>query len=201
MTDREKFQKTFSKLHASPDLLTEVVEMAEEKQVITKKRRYHIPKAAVAAIACVVVLGSGTAAYAMNVGGIQRTIQIWIHGDQTDAQFVVEDGSYTLDYEDENGEAVHRGGGGVAIEDDGIERPATEEELMEVINMPEAEYEEDGSVWVYYRNQKMDITDKFEDGVCYVELKDGDTIQYMTVKYQNGYALSSERYLTPGEFN
>ena len=39
MTDREKFQKTFSKLHACPDLLTEVVEMAEEKQVITNKRR------------------------------------------------------------------------------------------------------------------------------------------------------------------
>ncbi|MEI3190773.1 MAG: hypothetical protein V8S36_00520 [Lachnospiraceae bacterium] len=77
------------------------------------------------------------AAYAMNVGGIQRTIQIWIHGDQTDAQFVVEDGSYTLDYEDENGEAVHRGGGGVAIEDDGTERSLTEEELMEEINSPE----------------------------------------------------------------
>lgn len=194
MTDREKFQKTFSKLHASPDLLTEVMEMAE-------KRRYHIPKVAVAAIACVVILGSGTAAYAMNVGGIQRTIQIWIHGDQTDAQFVVEDGSYTLDYEDENGEAVHRGGGGVAIEDDGTERSLTEEELMEDINSPEVEYEEDGSVWIYYKNQKMDITDKFEDGVCYVELKDGDTIQYMTVKYQNGYALSPERYLTPAEFN
>ena len=194
MTDREKFQKTFSKLHASPDLLTEVMEMAE-------KRRYHIPKVAVAAIACVVILGSGTAAYAMNVGGIQRTIQIWILGDQTDAQFVVEDGSYTLDYEDENGEAVHRGGGGVAIEDDGTERSLTEEELMEEINSPEVEYEEDGSVWIYYKNQKMDITDKFEDGVCYVELKDGDTIQYMTVKYQNGYALSPERYLTPAEFN
>ena len=194
MTDREKFQKTFSKLHASPDLLTEVMEMAE-------KRRYHIPKVAVAAIACVVILGSGTAAYAMNVGGIQRTIQIWIHGDQTDAQFVVEDGSYTLDYEDENGEAVHRGGGGVAIEDDGTERSLTEEELMEEINSPEVEYEEDGSVWIYYKNQKMDITDKFEDGVCYVELKDGDTIQYMTVKYKNGYALSPERYLTPAEFN
>ena len=196
MTDREKFQKTFSKLHASPDLMTEVMEMAE-----VKKKKYHIPKVAVAAIACVVVLGSGTAAYAMNVGGIQRTIQIWIHGDQTDAQFVVEDGSYTLDYEDENGEIVHRGGGGIAIEDDGTERPATEEELMEEINMPEVEYEEDGSVWVYYKNQKMDITDKFEDGVCYVELKDGDKIQYMTVKYQNGYALSQERYLTPAEFN
>ena len=168
---------------------------------MAEKRRYHSPKVAVAAIACVVILGSGTAAYAMNVGGIQRTIQIWIHGDQTDAQFVVEDGSYTLDYEDENGEAVHRGGGGVAIEDDGPERSLTEEELMEEINSPEVEYEEDGSVWIYYKNQKMDITDKFEDGVCYVELKDGDTIQYMTVKYQNGYALSPERYLTPAEFN
>lgn len=194
MTDREKFQKTFSKLHASPDLLTEVMEMAE-------KRRYHMPKVAVAAIACVVVLGSGTAAYAMNVGGIQRTIQIWIHGDQTDAQFVVEDGNYSLDYENEDGETVHMGGGGVAIEDDGTERPATEEELMEEINSPDVEYKEDGSVWIYYKNQKMDITDKFEDGVCYVELKDGDTIQYMTVKYQNGYALSQERYLTPAEFN
>ena len=196
MTDREKFQKTFSKLHASPDLLTEVMEMAE-----VKKKKYHIPKVAVAAIVCVVVLGCGTAAYAMDVGGIQRTIQIWIHGDQTDAQFVVENGSYTLDYEDENGEAVHMGGGGVAIEDDGTERPATEEELMEEINSPDVEYEEDGSVWIYYKNQKMDITDKFEDGVCYVELKDEDRIRYMTVKYQNGYALSSERYLTPAEFN
>ena len=194
MTDREKFQKTFSKLHASPDLLTEVMEMAE-------KRRYHIPKVAVAAIACVIVLGSGTAAYAMNVGGIQRTIQLWIHGDQTDAQFVVEDGNYSLDYEDEDGEAVHMGGGGVAIEDDGTERSLTEEELMEEINSPDVEYEEDGRVWIYYKNQKIDITDKFEDGVCYVELKDGDTIQYMTVKYQNGYALSQERYLTPAEFN
>lgn len=196
MTDREKFQKTFSKLHASPDLLTEVMEMAE-----VKKRRYHIPKVAVAAIACVVVLGFGTAAYAMNVGGIQRTIQIWIHGDQTDAQFVVEDGNYSLGYENEDGEAVHIGGGGVAIEADGTERPATEEELMEEINRPDVEYEEDGSVWVYYKNQKMDITDKFEDGICYVELKDGDTIQYMTVRYQNGYALSQERYLTPADFN
>ena len=71
MTDREKFQKTFSKLHASPDLLTEVMEMAE-----VKKKNYQIPKVAVAAIACVIVLGSGTAAYAMNVGGIQRTIQL-----------------------------------------------------------------------------------------------------------------------------
>ena len=29
MTDEEKFQKTFDKLHASPDVLTEVLKMTE----------------------------------------------------------------------------------------------------------------------------------------------------------------------------
>lgn len=44
-------------------------------------------KLAAAAIAvCVIVGGTGTA-YAANVGGIQRTIQLWMHGDQTSATF------------------------------------------------------------------------------------------------------------------
>ena len=34
----------------------------------------------------------------MDVGGIQRIVQVWIHGDQTDAIFNVENGNYTLDY-------------------------------------------------------------------------------------------------------
>lgn len=33
MADKEKFQKTLEKLHASPDLLTEVLNMTEEKEV------------------------------------------------------------------------------------------------------------------------------------------------------------------------
>ena len=36
--------------------------------------------------------------------------------------------------------------------------------------MPTVEYEEDGSVWVYYYNQKIDVTDSFVNGVCYVKL-------------------------------
>ena len=198
MTNKEKYKQAFSVLHTSDISEGEVKYMAKLK----KQQKMKLAAAAIAAVAACLIVTAGTGtAYASDLGGIQRKVQLWIHGDQTDAQFVVEDGSYTLDYEDENGEAVHRGGGGVAIEDDGTERSLTEEELMEEINSPEVEYEEDGSVWIYYKNQKMDITDKFEDGVCYVELKDGDTIQYMTVKYQNGYALSPERYLTPAEFN
>ena len=33
---------------------------------------------------CIILGGTGTA-YAANVGGIQRTVQIWLHGDQTQA--------------------------------------------------------------------------------------------------------------------
>ena len=39
--------------------------------------------------------------------------------------------------------------------------------------------------------RRWTFTDKFEDGVCYVELKDGDTIQYMTVKYQKWICIES----------
>ena len=53
---------------------------------------------------CILVGGTGTA-YAANVGGIQRTVQTWIHGDQTSATLEISgDGSYQMNYTDENGE-------------------------------------------------------------------------------------------------
>ena len=57
------------------------------------------------------------------------------------------------------------------------------------------------TVWVYYLNQKMEITDKFEDGVCFVQLKADGQTQYITVKYQNGYATSPDGYIQPDKFN
>ena len=39
------------------------------------------------------------------------------------------------------------------------------------------------------------------DGVCYVQLTNGEETVYLTVKYQNGYAMSSQKYLSPHEFN
>ena len=63
------------------------------------------------------------------------------------------------------------GTGGISIQADGTEAPLSVEELQEHLNMPDVEYEEDGSVWVYYQNQKLEITDKFTDGVCYVKLE------------------------------
>ena len=45
---------------------------------------------------CIILGGTGTA-YAANVGGIQRTVQIWLHGDQTQATLdVSNDGTCLL---------------------------------------------------------------------------------------------------------
>ena len=59
------------------------------------------------------------------------------------------------------GEITHNSavgtGGGIAFEADGTQRSLTAEELMEEIDSPDVEYEEDGSVWVYYHNQSIDI--------------------------------------------
>ena len=200
MTEKEKFQKTFNKLHASPDVLTEVLNMAEKNNNIPVRKKRFTKKAAAVVAAAAIAAGSCGAAYAMDVGGIRRTVEVWIHGDSTNAEFTAENGSYTLNYKDADGKEVSQGGGGVAYEN-GKERPLTAEEMQAELNSPEVEYKDDGTVWVYYLDQKEEITDKFENGVCFVKLTSGGKTQYITVKYQNGYASSPSGYIQPEEFN
>lgn len=196
MTNKEKYKQAFSGLHPLEPISLEVEQMVK----MQKKHKFQVAAAILTAF--ILVGGTGTV-YAANVGRIQRTIQLWIHGDQTDATLdVKEDGSYSLNYSDENGKEVEQGGGGVAFDADGTERPLTEEEIMEQLNMPEVEYEEDGSIWVYYENQKIEITDKFDnDKVCYVKIKGKEKTLYLTVKYQNGYCISEDKYPNPASFN
>ena len=200
MKEQDIFKRTFDKLHASPDVLQEVLDMAANEKVIPKKKRRLATRAAAVIAVLILVIGSGSVAYAMDIGGIQRMVQVWIHGDQTDAEFIVENGSYTLNYKDEDGNDVQRGGGGIAYEN-GEERPLTADELLEQMMMPEVEYKEDGRVWVYYMDQKMEITDKFEDEICYVKLEADGQTQYITVKYQDGYATSPHGYIQADELN
>lgn len=195
MTNREKYKQAFSVLHTSVDVHLEAETMKLNKKQIKLKRLF------VAAIACMILVGS-TAAYAADVGGIQRTVQLWVHGDQTNATIHFDNsGNYTADYTDSQGNTQHIGGGGVAFNPDGSERPLSEEELMEELTAPDVQYQEDGSVWVYWFDQKIDITDKFEHDVCYVQLVNEEQTLYMTVKFQNGLATSPHRYLKPWEFN
>lgn len=194
MTNKEKYQRAFSVLHASDDCLEAVKTMKIAHGVYRKKL------AAVAAVA-IMVLAMASIAYARDVGGIQRNVQIWLHGELTDAVMVVEDGEYTLTYTDENGETHKRGGGGVAIDSSGRERPLTAEELLEDLNSPEVEYRDDGSVWLDYMDQRFEITDKFDaDGFCYVTVMEEDHPLYVTVKYKAGLCAQVNRYATPKDF-
>ena len=196
MTNKEKYQKAFSVLHASDRCRMEAEDMMK-----MKKANYKKTVAAAAAAAILLVGGTGTA-YAANVGGIQRTIQLWIYGDQTTATLTAnDDDTYTITYSDKDGNEKTTGTGGVAIQADGTEAPLTPEEIEEHLNMPDVEYEDDGSVWVYYQDQKLDITDKFVDGVCYTKIEGKDKTLYLTVKYDNGYAVSENKYISPDEFN
>ncbi len=201
MTNKENFQKTFSKLHASPDILKEVLDMTTNDNAVYAKKKKITVKAVAVAASVILVIGSCSVAYAMDVGGVQRIVQVWIHGEQTDAEITIENGTYDLNYKDAKGKDVHQSGGGVAFDQDGNERPLTEEELLEEINAPEVSYEEDGRVLVYYFNQKIDITDKFKNGICYVRLNVNGETMYLTVKYENGYAMSPHGYIQPYEFN
>ncbi len=197
MTEKEKFQRAFAPLHASPDTLTEVMKMTEQKHGKRALRR-----ATTLGLAAALVLALAGIAYASDLGGIQYTVQLWFNGELTDATLTVNEGSYTLSYPDKDGTQHEMGGGGVAFDPDGTERPLTEEELFEQLTQPEVEESEDGTVTVYYLDQKLDVTDKFdEDGVCYVQLEGGEKTIYMTIKRGNGYATSTTKYILPSEFN
>lgn len=196
MTNKEKYKQAFSAIYASDDLSLEVEKME-------KTMKHHKFKAmAAAAAACVMLVGSATAAYAADVGGIQRTIQLWIHGDQTEATIQFDGGgNYSMDYTDKQGNVQHQSGGGIEIAPDGSETPVSNQDLIEELTAPDVRYGEDGSVWIYWFDQKIDITDKFENNVCYVKLVNGEKTLYMTVKYRNGYATSPNKYLSPDMFN
>ena len=149
-------------------------------------------------LAACLVFTLAVTAYAADIGGIRRLIQIWLYGEQTTAVLDVQNGQYTLTEED--GSFI-RGGGGVAFEPDGSERPLTEEEILEHLDQPELYHKEDGTIWVYYRGQKIEITDRFDaDGYCYLELRNGTEILYATIERNGGMSTSPEKYVQPHQF-
>lgn len=60
MTEKERFQRAFAPLHASPDTLTEVMKMTEQKHGKRALRR-----AATIGLAAALVLALGSVAYAL----------------------------------------------------------------------------------------------------------------------------------------
>lgn len=194
MSNREQYKKAFSVLQTSGDFALEDEKMAK------LKKKAMLRTFAAAAAACLLILGGSGTAYAANVGGIQRIIQLWMHGDQTDVTIDFDGlGNYTMEYTDADGNTREAGGGGVAIEEDGTERALTEEELISHLFWEvEVSYTDDGKIMLYFQEQAVDITDKFENDICYVFLNGTDVSLYVTVRKDGGgfnIASSPDRYL------
>lgn len=187
MTNKEKYKRAFSALHAS----------GEFKEVTAMKTSRHIrmKRVAVLCAAVIFVLAMASVAYAADVGGIQREIQIWIKGDQTDAVMEITDGNYTITYEEADGTQRILQGGGVSVDGFGNVSPMGEQDVLDFLDMPDVKFNEDGTVWVYYHDQALDITDSFdEDGVCHVMLKDGGKTLYVTVNSDGSFSVSDSAY-------
>ncbi len=198
MTNRDNYKRAFDKLIEMPQSIS-TDEILEKDRM--SRQRGKAPFAAIAALV-ITLMGSGVA-YATNVGGIQRTVQLWIEGDQTDAVIEFDgEGGYSMTYTDADGNEQEMGGGGVALEWNG-ERPLTEDELMEHFDMPDVIEDEDGRVIVYWRGTTTDITNRFEDSTCYVQLVDGDEVRYLVIQPNGGggygYTMRDDRYPTRWE--
>ncbi len=200
MNNREKYQRAFSSIHPATDYLEKIIKTEDSK--MKKQRRASFPRALAACAAIIVILAAMSAgAYAADIGGIQRKLQIWAHGELTDAELnITTDGQYSYTYIGEDGETKKVEGGGVAYGLFGKERPLTEEEIIEQINSPELSFDEEGNkVMIYCRDRKVDITDKFEDGVCYVKLTVDGKPLYITVTKDGdgGYSMSTAQHSYP----
>ena len=92
MTNREKYKQAFSAIRASDNFSLE----AEKMERTAKQHRFRTMAAVVAV--CATLVGGAAAAYAADAGGIQRAVQVWIHGDQTAATIQFDgNGSYSME--------------------------------------------------------------------------------------------------------
>lgn len=176
MTNRERYKQAFSALQTSATQSMEVEMMA----MIQKKHKKNI--AVAAAVACAALIGVSGTVYAADIGGIQQKVRIWMYGKEEEVVITEKgDGSYLLHYVGDGQEEL--GFGGVAIGEDEngdtTESWLSPDELVISLNQSvDIAEDTDGRVWIYYYDQKADITDLFdEEGICKVQLThEGETV-------------------------
>lgn len=191
MTNKEWYKRAFSSLHTSPDFMV---------QLENRKTAKWLKKWAFVGAFMVLIIGTSTI-YAANIGGIQRTIQIWIHGELTDATLTIDENNGTYSIKDPNGKAI-QSGGGVAIDTQGHSRALTPEEIMEDQENMVSTEKIDGHMYLYYKDQKYDITNPLAHNTyTYITLRDSKKTLYITVVKSGGVATSEDRYVLPDEFS
>lgn len=189
MTNKERYKQAFSALPSSQQFHLEEAEMTQ----IHKKHKKNM--AVAAAIVCAVIIGGSGTVYATDIGGIQEKISVWLYGKQTEVDVTEnENGGHTFTYDRGNGTEGISVYGDVSFNTDGSQTWLTADELANKINnSATVEKDADGKVWVYYYDQKQDITDLLvENDVCNITMThEGKTI-YLTISENGngGYSLT-----------
>ena len=175
MSNKDRYQNTFGKLHLSEDF-REKCKAPEEsgKGKIMNFRAIHgISRAAAAAVTiCTIALGSAGVCYANDIGGIRTTVQMWMNGSRQEVEVIrSEEGIYTV-YNEDGKEIM--GFGGVSIDEDGNETPIGAEEFFDYLNNEcSLDLTDDGRYIFSYKNITDDVTDLIgEDGSLYVHVED-----------------------------
>lgn len=177
MKNAEKIKRAFDALQPSRDFSMEVEEMTAKKRPLSKAL-------ASVCVAAALVIAGATAAYAADLAGFRQALSLWIQGEQRNGVMEqVGEGEFV--FIDEDGrENIYRG----TIDDGSGERPMTMDEMLHNEEMeahPFFEEKENGSVWMYYKEQKVDITEQFENGnTAFVTLDDGGKTLYFTVRWE-----------------
>lgn len=208
MTNKERYRQAFGALRTSDGFSSELMQKInnrnETETTIMKNENRTARKASrkliAIAAAAVLLVGGAVSAYAANVGGIQRTIQIWRYGEQTDAVLTIDENSptseYTVTVTGEDGEKYVAAGGGVATDMFGKERPLTEDEIMDTLDSPDVIVGDDGTATVYWHEQSIDISDRFdENGTCYVTVTGNGKTFYITAHKDGSYCISNDKYI------
>ena len=149
-------------------------------------------------LAACLIFTLAVTAYAADIGGIRRMVQIWLLGEQVTAELIAQDIGYTILGEDGS---ILMAGGGIAIEEDGTECPLTEEEILDHLDQPDLVHDLDGSMWIYDHGQKIELTEDMfdEDGYCYLELRGGENVLYATIDKNGGMMTSPDAFPQPEE--
>lgn len=144
MNNKELYQKTFSRLHASGNLEMEDMGM--------NKKKFRLPKAAACFAAIFVLTGTvGIGAYAATGGEFIKTVKIWMDGKETNVDFYqMEDGTL-------QGKADNYW----------IATDAEPDSLPDEIgNEPSVTENEDG-IFIVYQEDVINITDELKENGSY----------------------------------
>jgi hypothetical protein len=177
MTNKERYKKAAEIIvpSGSNDFLQNV-----EGRTMKMRSKKIIKTVAAAFAAVILIAATGTGVYAADIGGIQKSVGIWLHGDVADVTIKeVGDGQFEVTYPD----GSVRGCGGMEEDGHGGMRGVSMESMIAQLRTSvECEQDEDGRIWIYIRDHKIDVTDQIDEkGYAQEKVKDGFLADYITV--------------------